>query len=86
MANGSDVRRSIDEDADQAKKAGHRHATKNAREVGQKVPTFTQRNISAALQFPHACWRRNESEVVKLQTEYMNMQSQDMITRGEGAG
>jgi len=50
---------------------------KNARNIGQKVLTFAERNICATLQFGQRVLQAKDmTEVVKLQTDYVNGQFQ----------
>ena len=52
-------------------------AQTGAKEVGEKVLTFTERNISATLQFGQRLLQAKDvSEVIKLQTEYVSTQMQ----------
>src|SRR5215218_1222125 len=88
MANAtSEMRRSMDQTTEQAKQGldqfmgSAQQATdtvqRNARNIGQKVLTFAERNICATLQFGQRVLQaRDMSEVVKLQTEYVNAQFQ----------
>src|SRR5215213_5834726 len=88
MANAtSEMRRSVDQTTEQAKQGldqfmgSAQQATdavqRNARNIGQKVLTFTERNICATLQFGQRVLQAKDvSEVIKLQTEYANAQFQ----------
>src|SRR3954447_4301370 len=88
MANStSEMRRSMDQTTEQAKQgldqfmSSAQHATdnvqRNARNIGQKVLTFTERNICATLQLGQRVLQAKDvSEIVKLQTEYANAQFQ----------
>ena len=50
---------------------------RNARNIGQKVLTFAERNICATLQFGQRVLQAKDvSEAIKLQTEYVNAQFQ----------
>src|SRR3954464_14466601 len=84
MANAtSEMRRSVDQTTEQAKQGfdqfmgSAQQATdtvqRNARNIGQKVLTFTERNICATLQLGQRVLQAKDvSEIVKLQTEYAN--------------
>ena len=86
MANAtSEMRRSVDQSTEQAKQGydqlvgSAEQAAKmvqtNARDLGQKVLTFTEQNICSTLQFGQRLIQAKDvSEVVKLQTEYANAQ------------
>src|SRR5215211_4508992 len=86
MANAtSEMRRSVDQTTEQAKQGldqfmgSAQEATdslqRNTRNIGQKVLTFTERNISATLQFGQRLLQAKDmGEIVKLQTEYVNAQ------------
>src|SRR5215217_5614861 len=88
MANAtSEMRRSVDQTTEQAKQGldqfmgSAQQATdslqRNTRNIGQKVLTFAERNISATLQFGQRVLQAKDiSEVLKLQTEYVNAQFQ----------
>jgi len=54
-------------------------AQTGAKEVGQKVMTFAERNVSASLDFAHRLVQAKDvNEVVKLQSEYVNAQMQTL--------
>src|SRR5215210_2992686 len=88
MANAtSEMRRSVDQTTEQTKQGldqfmgSAQQATdtvqRNARNIGQKVLTFAERNICATLQFGQRVLQaKDRSEVVKLQTQYVNAQFQ----------
>ena len=86
MANAtSEMRRSVDQTTEQAKQGldqfmgsaqqASDSLQRNTRNIGQKVLTFTERNISATLQFGQRLLQAKDiGEIVKLQTEYVNAQ------------
>jgi len=54
-------------------------AQTGAKEVGQKVMTFAERNVSASLDFAHRLVQAKDvNEVIKLQSEYVNAQMQTL--------
>ena len=70
------VKQGLDQFMGSAEQAAQTAQT-NARDIGQKVLTFTERNISATLQFGQRLLQAKDvSEIIKLQTEYANAQFQ----------
>jgi phasin len=81
-----DMRAATEQGMDQAKKGYDSFmgaaqeqataATAGARDLGQKVLTFTERNISATLQFGQRLLQAKDlSEVTRLQSEYLSAQT-----------
>ena len=57
-------------------------ATAGVRDLGQKVLTFTERNISATLQFGQRLLQAKDlSEVTRLQSEYLSAQTRAVGTQ-----
>jgi phasin len=59
-------------------------AQSGAKEVGQKVMTFAERNVSASLDFAHRLVQAKDvNEVLKLQSEYVNAQMQNLTQQAK---
>ena len=82
-----DMRKATEQGVEQAKKGLEnfseaaqeqtRVAAESAADLGQKVLTFTERNISATLQFGQRVMKAKDlSEVTRLQSEYLSAQMQ----------
>jgi phasin len=62
-------------------------AQTGAKEVGQKVMTFAERNVSASLDFAHRLVQAKDvNEAIKLQSEYLNTQMQALTQQAKELG
>lgn len=62
-------------------------AQTSAKDVGQKVMTFAERNVSASLDFAHRLVQAKDvNEVVRLQSEYVSAQMQALAQQAKELG
>jgi phasin len=62
-------------------------AQTTAKDVGQKVMTFAERNVSASLDFAHRLVQAKDvNEVVRLQSEYVSAQMQALSQQAKELG
>jgi phasin len=62
-------------------------AQTSAKDVGQKVMTFAERNVSASLDFAHRLVQAKDvNEVVRLQSEYVSAQMQALTQQAKELG